>query len=445
MNLKSEPRANASEMTGSEIGAAVRSIVRVSSGNFLEMYDFMVYAYYASYIANDIFPSSNHFASLMLTLGTFGAGYLMRPLGAVVLGAYIDRHGRRTGLILTLALMAAGTFAIACTPPYRLIGILAPIAVVLGRLLQGFSAGVELGGVSVYLAEIATPGHKGFYCAWQSASQQVAVIMAASLGVALSLLLSPASMSAWGWRLPFFIGCLMIPLIFWLRRSLAETQAFLARKVHPDISAILSSLAANWKIIVVGMLLSTMTTVSFYLITAYTPTFGREVLGLSSRQSLLVTFCVALSNFIWLPIGGVISDRIGRRPLLLFFTVATLLTAYPAMAWLVSSPSTFRLLLVELWFSCIFGCYNGAMIPFLVEIMPQDVRTTGFSLAFSLATAVFGGFTPAISTYLIHVTGNQAIPAAWLSAAALCGLGATLLAGGRGIVWQRAESQASTY
>ena len=445
MKLESERHVDVSKMTGSEIGAAVRSIVRVSSGNFLEMYDFMVYAYYASYIASDIFPSSNHFASLMLTLGTFGAGYLMRPLGAIVLGAYIDRHGRRTGLILTLALMAAGTFAIACTPPYRLIGILAPIAVVLGRLLQGFSAGVELGGVSVYLAEIATPGHKGFYCAWQSASQQVAVIMAASLGVALSLLLSPEKMSAWGWRLPFFIGCLMIPLIFWLRRSLAETKAFLARKVHPDISAILSSLAANWKIIAVGMLLSTMTTVSFYLITAYTPTFGREVLGLSSRQSLLVTFCVALSNFIWLPIGGAISDRIGRRPLLIFFTVATLLTAYPAMAWLVASPSTLRLLLVELWFSCIFGCYNGAMIPFLVEIMPQDVRTSGFSLAFSLATAVFGGFTPAISTYLIHVTGNQAIPAAWLSAAALCGLGATLLAGGRGIVWQRAESQASTY
>jgi metabolite-proton symporter len=434
-----------STSTKPETATALGSIVRVASGNFLEMYDLMVYAYYASYIANAIFPSSNHFASLMLTLGTFGAGYLMRPLGAIILGAYIDQHGRRAGLILALLLMAVGTLTIACTPGYRTIGIIAPIIVVLGRLLQGFSAGVELGGVSVYLAEIATPGHKGFYCAWQSASQQLAVMTAAFLGVTLSLILPPETMSVWGWRIPFLIGCLMIPLLFWLRRSLAETKAFEARKSRPTMSAIFASLASNWKIIVVGMLLSTMTTVCFYLITAYTPTFGREVLRLTNRQSLVVTLCVGLSNFIWLPIGGAISDKIGRRPLLVLFTVATLLTAYPAMSWLVSSPTTARLLLVELWYSCIFGCYNGAMIPLLVEIMPMDVRTSGFSLAFSLATAIFGGFTPAISTYLIHITGNQAIPAAWLSAAALCGLVATAITGWRKAVWAPAEPEASTY
>src|ERR1019366_8061506 len=153
------------------------------------MYKFMLFAYYARFIAHDIFPSNNEFASLMLALGTFGAGYLMRPLGAIVLGVYMDRHGRRAGLILTLLLMAVGTAIIAFTPPYRTIGIVAPIVVVLGRLLQGFSAGVELGGVSVYLAEIATPGHRGFYCSWQSASQQISVICAALLGVALSSIL----------------------------------------------------------------------------------------------------------------------------------------------------------------------------------------------------------------------------------------------------------------
>src|SRR6266567_3045918 len=207
-----------------ETRAMVGSVVRVASGNFLEMYDLMVYAYYASYIANDIFPSSNHFASLMLTLGTFGAGYLMRPLGAVILGAYIDQHGRRAGLLLALSLMAVGTFTIACTPGYRIIGIIAPIIVVLGRLLQGFSAGVEVGGVSVYLAEIATPGHKGFYCAWQSASQQVAVVFAAMLGVAIAMVIPPSSveMTVWGWRVPLLVGCLIIPLVLWLRRSLEE-------------------------------------------------------------------------------------------------------------------------------------------------------------------------------------------------------------------------------
>ena len=418
----------------------VGAVIRVASGNFLEMYDFMVYAYYASYIAQEIFPSSSEFASLMLTLGTFGAGYLMRPLGAIVLGAYVDRYGRRKGLILTLLLMAVGTAGIAFTPAYRTIGIAAPLLVVAARLLQGFSAGVELGGVSVYLAEIATPGNRGFYCSWQSASQQVAVVCAALLGVALSSLLPAATMLAWGWRIPFVVGCLILPLLLWLRRSLTETDAFLAQKHHPKIPQILASLAANWCVIFIGMLLSTMTTVCFYLITAYTPTFGRVVLHLSDRDSLFVTLCVGISNFLWLPIGGALSDRIGRRPLLVFFTVATLITAYPTMLWLVAGPSYGRLLAVELWFSCIFGCYNGAMVPFLTEMMPADVRTSGFSLAFSLATAIFGGFTPAISTYLIHVTGNQAMPAVWLSGAAACGLAATAMAS-----WRRSGQQKTLF
>jgi metabolite-proton symporter len=411
----------------------VGNVIRVSSGNFLEMYDFMVYAYYASYIAHEIFPSSNAYASLMMTLGTFGAGYLMRPLGAVVLGAYVDRHGRRSGLILTLFLMAIGTLVIACTPAYRTIGIVAPIVVLLGRLLQGFSAGVEVGGASVYLSEMATPGHRGFYCAWQSASQQIAVVFAALLGVALSAIIPPAGMAAWGWRVPFFIGCMIVPLLFWLRRSLAETEAFLAQKHRPGISEILASLASNWKIVFIGVLLSTMTTVSFYLITAYTPTFGIEVLHLTSRQSLMVTFFVGMSNFFWLPTGGAISDKVGRRPMLILITVAAIVTAYPAMLWLVSDPSTARLLLVELWLSVLFGVYNGAMIPHLAEIMPPEIRTSGFSLAFSLATAIFGGFTPAICTYLIHETGNRAMPALWLSFAAMCGLVAAVAGG-----WQRA-------
>src|SRR6202165_986 len=170
-------------MTDIERRAKIKAVIRVASGNFLEMYDFMVFGYYAAAIGKTFFPSDNAFLSLMMSLATFGVGFLMRPLGAVVLGAYIDRHGRRRGLILTLALMSVGTISIACLPGYATIGLLAPILIVIGRLLQGFSAGVELGGVSVYLSEIATPGHKGFYVTWQSASQQVAVMFAALLGV----------------------------------------------------------------------------------------------------------------------------------------------------------------------------------------------------------------------------------------------------------------------
>jgi metabolite-proton symporter len=402
--------------------SAVRSIVRVSSGNFLEMYDFMIFGYYASAIGNAFFPSGNRFVSLMLSLMTFGAGFLMRPLGAIVLGAYTDRHGRRAGLLLTLMLMSIGILSIALTPGYASIGLLAPLLVLSGRLLQGFSAGMELGGVSVYLSEIAAPGRKGFFVSWQSASQQVAVMFAALVGVVLSRALLPDQMAAWGWRVPLLIGCAIIPVIFWLRYSLKETDVFLARRHRPGAAQIFGSLKVHRKIVLIGTLLVTTTTVSFYMITAYTPTFGSEVLHLKGSDSLLVTLCVGASNLFWLPVMGALSDRVGRRPLLIGCSLLMLATAYPAMLWLVAAPSFGRLLAVLLWMSFIYGSYNGAMVVFLTEIMPADIRTTGFALAYSLATAVFGGFTPAICHYLIHATGNQAVPGLWLAAAAALGL-----------------------
>jgi MFS family permease len=402
-------------------------VVRVASGNFLEMYDFMVFGYYASAIGRAFFPSDSEFASLMKSLMTFGSGYLMRPLGALFLGAYIDTQGRRKGLLLTLGLMATGTLTIAATPGYATIGVVAPLIVLLGRLLQGFSAGVELGGVSVYLSEIATPGRKGFYVSWQSASQQVAVALAAMIGIPLAIRLTPDQMTRWGWRIPLVIGCVIIPLLFLLRRSLSETGEFLARKRRPSSREILRSLAGNWPLVALGMMLSTLTTVCFYMITAYTPTFGGTVLRLANTDVQIVILCVAVSNFIWLPVMGALSDRLGRRPILLACAILTLATAYPTLLWLVSAPSFARLLIVELWLSCMFGSYNGAMVVYLTEIMPPEVRTAGFSVAFSLATALFGGFTPAICTYLIAVTGNKAIPGVWLSFAAAFGLAAILL------------------
>jgi MFS family permease len=324
--------------------------------------------------------------------------------------------------------MSVGIFSIACMPSYATIGLLAPLLVLVGRLLQGFSAGMELGGVSVYLSEIATPGHKGFYVSWQSGSQQVAVMFAAMIGVVLSSVLPPEKMTLWGWRVPLLLGCVIVPFLFRLRRSLQETDEFVARKRRPSTPEILCSLTANWGIVVIGMMMVTMTTVSFYMITAYTPTFGNSVLKLASVDSLIVTLCVGASNLFWLPVMGALSDRIGRRPLLFACTILMLLTAYPAMMWLVRDPSFSKLLAVELWLSFLYGSYNGAMVVFLTEIMPVDVRTTGFALAYSLATAVFGGFTPAISTYLIHATGNNAVPGLWLSFAAAFGLIAALLA-----------------
>ncbi len=413
--------------TSAPAQSKIMSVVRVAAGNALEMYDFQVFGYYAPAIAVAFFPSGSAFAGLMLSLMTFGAGFLMRPLGAVLLGSYIDHHGRRAGLLLTLMLMAVGTLSIAVVPGYAAIGVAAPLLVVAGRLVQGLSAGVELGGVSVYLSEIATPGRKGFYVAWQSGSQQVAVMFAALLGIILSLSLSPVQMAAWGWRIPLLIGCTLLPFLLLLRRSLQETEAFQARRHRPAPAQIVRLLFANWRVVFLGMMMSTMTTVCFYMVTAYTPTFGSTVLHLAPTGNLTVTLCVGAINFLLLPISGAVSDRIGRRPLLVVCTVLTLLTAYPALSWLVTAPSFGHLLAVELWLAGLYATYNGAMAVFLTEIMPVEVRTSGFSLAYSTATAIFGGFTPAICTYLIHLTGNRAIPGVWLSFAALCGLTAAVL------------------
>lgn len=388
----------------------------------------MVFGYYAAAIGRVFFPNANPYASLLLSLMTFGAGFLMRPLGAVILGAYADKHGRRAGLLLTLSLMAIGIVSIACTPGYASIGLAAPLIVLMGRLLQGFSAGMELGGVSVYLAEIAPPGRKGFYVSWQSASQQLAVIVAASVGLVITIGLPPPQLAQWGWRIPLLLGCLIVPVLVLLRRSLPETAEFSKRKHHPELVAILRSLRESWRTVLTGSLLVVMSTVSFYMITAYTPTFGSSVLHLSSLDSLIVTLCVAGSNLLWLPIMGAASDRWGRKPQLIACTVLMLLSAYPVMGWLVDAPSFSRLLVAELWLSLLYASYNGAMVVFLTELMPAEVRTSGFALAYSLATAVFGGFTPAINTYLVHASGNPAIGGLWLALAAACGLGAALTA-----------------
>jgi MHS family citrate/tricarballylate:H+ symporter-like MFS transporter len=414
-------------MNKSSTQSTFGAIVRVTSGNFLEQFDFFLFGFYATYISHIFFPSDSDFASLMMTFAVFGSGFLMRPLGAIFLGAYIDKVGRRKGLIVTLSIMASGTVLIAVVPGYAQIGLAAPLLVLLGRLLQGFSAGAELGGVSVYLSEIAKPGRVGFFTSWQSGSQQVAIVLAAALGYLLNSTLPKDVLADWGWRIPFVVGCMIVPFIFMIRRSLQETEAFKAQRRHPTTAEVFRSIRENWVVVVAGGLLASMTTTTFSLITVYTPTFGRTVLHLTAADSLIVTLLVGVSNFIWLPIGGALSDRIGRRPQLLGITALALLTAYPTMSWLAASPSFERLLAVLLWFSFFFGTYNGAMVAALTEVMPVQVRVAGFSLSFSLATALFGGFTPAVSTYLVNTTQDKASPAYWLMFAALCGMAATLV------------------
>jgi len=272
---------------------------------------------------------------------------------------------------------------------------------------------------------MATPGHKGFYVSWQSASQQAAIIIAALIGFSLNKLLEPAQVSDWGWRIPFWIGCMIVPFIFFIRRSLQETEEFSRRTHHPSLHEIVTTLITNISVVLGGMALVVMTTVSFYLITVYTPSFGKNVLKLTEADALLVTIAVGLSNFCWLPLFGALSDKIGRKPILIFFTLLALVSVYPALSWLVQGPTFAKMLAVELWLSFIYAGYNGAMVVALTELVPVAVRTAGFSLAYSLATAL-GGSSLAVSTWLIRSTGDNAAPGFWMSFAACCGLFATV-------------------
>jgi MHS family citrate/tricarballylate:H+ symporter-like MFS transporter len=408
-----------------QLRSRLGAILRATSGNFLEQFDFFLFGFYAPVLAKAFFPADNDTAALLNTFGVFWLGALMRPVGAVVLGAYIDRIGRRKGLIVTLSIMAIGTVVIAFCPSYAAIGVAAPIIVLIARLLQGFSAGVELGGVSVYLSEIATPGNRGFYTSFQSSSQQVAIFVAAIIGFILSEAIPGDTVGGIAkWRIPFFIGCIIIPVIFFLRRSLEETPAFLAMKKHPTASEVFASALANWRIVVLGMMIAVLTTTTFYFVTVYAPSFGKE-LKLSTSDALLVTLLVAVTNFIWNPVGGAVSDRVGRKPVLLTIATLALVTAYPALSWLAAAPSFGKLLAVAMMFSFYFGVYSGTMLGCLVEIVPAHVRTTCFSIAFALAAALFGTFTPYASTKLIARTHDTASPGYWLMFGALLSIIAT--------------------
>ena len=403
-----------------QIKSRLGAILRATSGNFLEQFDFFLFGFYAPLIAKAFFPSHDEAAALLNTFGVFWLGALMRPVGAVVLGAYIDRIGRRLGLIVTLAIMAMGTIIIAFCPTYATIGVAAPIIVLIGRLLQGFSAGVELGGVSVYLAEIATPGNRGFYTSFQSSSQQVAIFVAATIGYILNQTMPAATIEEWGWRIPFFIGCLIIPVIFVLRRTLEETPAFLSMKKHPTTSEVFTSAAVNWKhhrawndaggddhrdLLLRDRLYAFLRQGAAPLgpgqPAGHPDGRGHQFHLESGRRCVVRPYRPKAG--VDGDCGPVFRDRLSRA------------------AWLTAAPTFGKMLAVGMMFSLYFGVYSGTMLGALVEIVPAHVRTTCFSLAFALAAALFGTFTPFAALKLTALTGDKAAPAYWLMCAAASG------------------------
>lgn len=410
-----------------------KPIVQVGAGNALEIYDFMIYGYYARYIAQTYFPSDNEYVSLMMSLVTFAFGFLARPVGAIVLGSYADRHGRRAGLIMALALMSIGIIAVACTPSYASIGIAAPIIVLLGRLLQGFSAGAELGGVVVYLAEIAQPNRRAFYTCFQVCSQQFAVMTASIAGVILLYSMTPKELGAWGWRLPLLFGCLVIPVLFWLRASLAETEVFARKKRTPTVGEICKGLVSGWRVILRCMGMSAMAVVTSQAVTTYAPTFIKS-LNLGDLAGFVTLFFVGLTILLSLPVFAIVADKVNRRSMLIVVTLTAVVSAYPMLAWLAASPSVAKFATVEIWFSLLYAAYSAAQVPTMVETVPAESRTAGYSFAQATAAAILGGFTPAIATWLNHTFASNAMVGLWLAIAAGISLVAVLTLDGRKVV-----------
>ncbi len=387
-----------------------RVIVAASLGNAIEWFDFLVYGYFAITIAKVFFPSGNETASLLLTLGTFGAAYVMRPIGAIVIGAYTDRAGRRAGLTLSILLMVIGTTMTAVMPGYAAIGLAAPILLLVARLLQGFSVGGEFGSAVTFLAE-QTPSRKGFVASWQWASTGITNFLASGFGIILASALSPAQLTGWGWRIPFLFGILVGPAGLYIRRRLDETPEYVA--IKPTRTPVRDMLRAHPLEALLAIGISAISNSSAYII-LYIPTYAIKELHLPQATGFTATLIGAVILGLASPLAGHLSDKFGRGGLLRGTAWLFLLTTYPIFYLMVAFPSLATAILAAGWLSLVKAGFSGVLPSQLAELFPTPVRGIGVSLSFAIAVTIFGGFTPFVATGLIAMTGNRLAPSFYI-------------------------------
>ncbi|MCF7694852.1 MFS transporter [Mycetohabitans sp. B2] len=395
-----------------------RAVAAASIGNALEWFDLVAYGFFAVVISRQFFPAGNDTISLLLTLGTFGVSFFMRPLGAIVLGAYADRAGRRAALSLTILLMMAGTLIIAVLPNYATIGLAAPLILVIARLLQGFSAGGEFGSATAFLAE-HMPQRRGFFSSWQVASQGLTTLLAASFGVVLNGNLSSAQMDAWGWRIPFFFGLLIGPVAWYIRKHVDETPEFVAAEMSSKttLTPVRDTLATQKERLLIAIGVVILATVSTYVV-LFMPTFAVKQLGLPASASFAAILLTGMIQLVVSPLVGHWSDQHGRTGIMLASAIAILVLIYPAFATLVSHPTLATLLVVQIIFGFLMSGYFATLPGLLSEIFPVSTRTTGLSLSYNIAVTIFGGFAPFIISWLIASTGTKVAPGFYMIFAA---------------------------
>jgi MHS family proline/betaine transporter-like MFS transporter len=397
-----------------------RLIVAATIGNIFEWFDFVVYGFFAVTLAEVFFPTGNATVSLLVTFGAFGLAYLVRPLGAIVVGGYTDRAGRKAGLLLSMALMMIGTTLMAVTPGYATIGLAAPIIITLARLLQGFSVGGEFGSAVSFLAEHGG-GRRGFSASWQFATGGIITVIASAFGVALTSLLSHDQLVDWGWRIPYFFGMLIGPAGLYVRAKVVDTPEFLAAE-KPETMPIKDVLRRHPLAVLLALGISIISNSSFYIL-AYIPTYGVKTLHLPQSTGFTATLVGGIVLAIGCPLAGLWSDKMARRPQLMVVTCwLFVLTSYPAFYLMAAWPSLTACIIAVGWLQLVKAGYSGVLPSVLSELFPVETRAIGVSLGFSTAVSIFGGLAPLVATWLIAATGDSLSPSYYLVFTALLSL-----------------------
>src|SRR5689334_7189115 len=410
-------------MSSAQITPKPLQITAAVIGNALEWYDFIVFGFFAVVISRLFFPSDSQYASVLLTAGTFGVGFFMRPVGGILLGIYADRRGRKAALLMVIVLMTVAIAMIAFAPTYAAIGIGAPLIMVLARLLQGFSAGGEFASATAFLTESAPAGRRGLYGSWQMVGQGLAVLLGAILGTLLTRSLSAEALDSWGWRIPFLFGLIIGPVGLYIRRNLDETSAFLRSNRSPagrERSGSVLMSHVKEMLACLGMVVSG--TISFYVILIYIPTFARTQLHLPLDQAFLAQSIGLACEVALIPICGALSDVIGRKPVMIAALVLNLVVTYPLFSWVSAAPSFGALLTMQIILCGLFGVFNGPISTALAEQFPTRVRSTALAIAYNIAVMLFGGFAQFFVTWLIQATGTPIAPAYYLIFGAAVGL-----------------------
>ncbi|PFD92968.1 alpha-ketoglutarate transporter [Bacillus anthracis] len=377
------------------------NIFKGSVGNLIEWYDWYVYSAFAVYFSAEFFPKGDPTSQLLNTAAIFAVGFLMRPIGSLLMGRYADRHGRRAALTLSITVMAGGSFIIACTPSYESIGIMAPIILVLARLLQGLSLGGEYGTSATYLSEMASSGRRGFYSSFQYVTLVAGQMVALGVQIVLQQLLSEPDMKAWGWRIPFIIGAMGAVAVLWLRRTMDESEQFANIKSQKRESAgTVRTLMKHPKAVLTVVGLTLGGTVAFYTYTTYLQKFMVNTVGLPKEVVSWINFVALLIFVVLQPIAGLLSDKIGRRPLLMAFGIlGTLLTA-PIFFFMEKTTEPMVAFLLMMVGLIIVTGYTSINAIVKAELFPTEIRALGVGLPYALTVAIFGGTAEFIALWL---------------------------------------------